>query len=204
MASRRRRVRWRSACARVPCSSAARRLRKRAHLLRWRPRLRAQRTESTPRVQPTGAASHLDPFAQPLDEHPQRGRPRAGGAGLTAGRGEGMATTQIVAPVRGMHCAACVGKVERALTSVGGVHAASVNLATEQAAVSFDPALTTVDALRAAVARAGYELAEPRATAMPGAMDDADQASRDAALRSEKIKFVVGGVLSVPVLLGGM
>src|SRR6266436_3002681 len=37
----------------------------RAHLLRWRPRLRAQRTESTPRTQPSGAASHLDLFAQP-------------------------------------------------------------------------------------------------------------------------------------------
>ena len=115
-----------------------------------------------------------------------------------------MAAEEIVAPVRGMHCAACVGKVERALTSVGGVHTASVNLATEQATVSFDPTLTSVDALRAAVDRAGYELAAPRATAMPGATDDADQASRDAALRSEKIKFVVGAVLSVPVLLGGM
>ncbi len=115
-----------------------------------------------------------------------------------------MAAKEMVAPVRGMHCAACVGKVERALTSVGGVHTASVNLATEQATVSFDPTLTSVDALRAAVDRAGYELAEPRATAMPGATDDADQASRDAALRSEKIKFVVGAVLSVPVLLGGM
>ena len=33
----------------------------RAHLLRWRPRLHAQRRETTPRVQPSGAASQLDP-----------------------------------------------------------------------------------------------------------------------------------------------
>ena len=33
----------------------------RAHLLRWRPRPPAQRTESTPRRRPSGAASHLDP-----------------------------------------------------------------------------------------------------------------------------------------------
>src|SRR6185436_10552348 len=33
----------------------------RAHLLRWRPRPHAQRTESTPRVRPSGAASQLDP-----------------------------------------------------------------------------------------------------------------------------------------------
>src|SRR5205823_1850678 len=36
-----------------------------AHLLRWRPRPHAQRTESTPRVRPSGAASHLDPFEPP-------------------------------------------------------------------------------------------------------------------------------------------
>src|SRR5262245_56371306 len=41
------------------------RLLRRAHLLRRRPRLHARRTESTPRVQPSGAASHLDPSRQP-------------------------------------------------------------------------------------------------------------------------------------------
>ena len=34
-------------------------------LLYWRPRPHAQRTESTPRVRPSGAASHLDPFEGP-------------------------------------------------------------------------------------------------------------------------------------------
>ena len=34
---------------------------RRAHLLRWRPRQPAQRTESTPRRLPSGAASQLDP-----------------------------------------------------------------------------------------------------------------------------------------------
>src|SRR5713101_8288885 len=38
---------------------------KKAHLLRWRPRSHAQRTESTPRVRPSGAASHLDLFEPP-------------------------------------------------------------------------------------------------------------------------------------------
>ena len=37
----------------------------RAHLLRWRPRQPAQRTESTPRRLPSGAASHLDPPRPP-------------------------------------------------------------------------------------------------------------------------------------------
>jgi Cu+-exporting ATPase len=110
--------------------------------------------------------------------------------------------TDIVAPVRGMHCAACVGKVERALTSVPGVDQASVNLATEQATVSFDSALTSVDALQAAVAAAGYELAEPRAGAGP--VDDAEQSAREAEQRRQRTRLIVGAVLSAPVLVGGM
>jgi Cu+-exporting ATPase len=111
--------------------------------------------------------------------------------------------TDIVAPVRGMHCAACVGKVERALTSVPGVDQASVNLATEQATVSFDPARTSVDALQAAVAAAGYELAEPR-TGGAGPVDDAEQSAREAEQRSQRNRLLVGAVLSAPVLVGGM
>src|SRR5262249_19453822 len=34
---------------------------RRAHLLRWRPLPHAQRTDSTPRVRPSGAALQLDP-----------------------------------------------------------------------------------------------------------------------------------------------
>src|SRR6266508_1409058 len=41
------------------------RLLKKAHLRRWRPRPHAQRTGSTPRVRPSGAALHLDLFEQP-------------------------------------------------------------------------------------------------------------------------------------------
>jgi P-type Cu+ transporter len=109
-----------------------------------------------------------------------------------------------VAPVRGMHCAACVGKVERALTGLAGVEQATVNLATEQATVSFDPERTSFDALQAAVAAAGYELVRPAPDAAPGAALDAERSAREAEQRREKIKLVVGAVLSAPVLLGGM
>jgi P-type Cu+ transporter len=112
-------------------------------------------------------------------------------------------TTQ-VAPVRGMHCAACVGRVERALTKVNGVEQATVNLATEQATVSFDPEQTSFDALQAAVAAAGYELVRPLPDAAPGAALDKEQAAREADQQYQKIKFIVGAALSAPVLLGGM
>jgi len=62
-------------------------------------------------------------------------------------------------PVVGMTCASCAGRVEKALASVPGVREASVNLATEVATVKADPALD-LQAMRAAVEKAGYEVGE--------------------------------------------
>ena len=62
--------------------------------------------------------------------------------------------------VTGMTCAACVGRVERALKGAAGVESASVNLATEQAAVSYDPAQTNAGALAAVIEEAGYGTAQ--------------------------------------------
>jgi Cu+-exporting ATPase len=60
--------------------------------------------------------------------------------------------------VEGMTCAACAGRVEKALAKVPGVASASVNLATEQAAVHFVGRAPDGVALVAAVERAGYRL----------------------------------------------
>lgn len=61
--------------------------------------------------------------------------------------------------VEGMTCASCVARVERALKSVPGVEAASVNLATEKASVRAEKTVTVGD-LTAAVEKAGYEVPE--------------------------------------------
>ncbi len=70
---------------------------------------------------------------------------------------------KLTMPVRGMTCASCVNRVEKALRKVDGVQQASVNLATEKATVVFDSALATVDRLKEAVEKAGYELEVPKA-----------------------------------------
>lgn len=67
---------------------------------------------------------------------------------------------RVTLPVRGMTCASCVSRVERALSKVPGVARASVNLATERADVTFDPARATRPTLVAAIQGAGYEVAE--------------------------------------------
>jgi Cu+-exporting ATPase len=58
--------------------------------------------------------------------------------------------------IRGMTCASCVARVEKALVKVPGVVSASVNLATERARV-VAVAGTGIESLRSAVGAAGYE-----------------------------------------------
>jgi Cu+-exporting ATPase len=110
---------------------------------------------------------------------------------------------RLTLPVRGMHCAACVAKVESALTRVPGVDAAGVNLATEQATITFDPARVGVEGLQAAVASAGYELAAAPAPG-DGEAQDRAQAEREREQRRLRRRALVGALLSAPLLVGGM
>ncbi len=72
------------------------------------------------------------------------------------GSNESATAQQLELRIGGMTCASCVRHVERALSKVAGVEAASVNLATERATVSYDPSRIGVDELQAAIEKAGY------------------------------------------------
>ncbi len=102
--------------------------------------------------------------------------------------------TRLRLPIDGMHCAACAGRVERELNGLSGVEA-TVNFATEEATVEFDPARVATDELLAAVAAAGYHASLPAST---GAADTAPP--RDSLRR----RLVVSALLSAPVLLLAM
>jgi Cu+-exporting ATPase len=76
----------------------------------------------------------------------------------------------VTLPVEGMTCASCVSHVQKALQDVGGVAEATVNLATEQATVRFDPALVQLGRLAGAVHDAGYEVSGTTKTLAIGGM----------------------------------
>jgi Cu+-exporting ATPase len=61
-------------------------------------------------------------------------------------------------PISGMTCAACVSRVEKGLLEVPGVVLASVNLATEKASVSLDPAVVGAEQLAETIGALGYDL----------------------------------------------
>lgn len=100
-------------------------------------------------------------------------------------------TTQF--KINGMTCASCAGRVEKALSKVAGVTAASVNLATETATVT-GPVPT--QALEAAVTQAGYQLESAQRQFAVKGMTCASCAGR-----VEKSLLKVPGVLSASVNL---
>ena len=111
--------------------------------------------------------------------------------------------TRLDFPVKGMHCAACVAKVERALRGVEGVAEANVNLATERATVWVDPgAPGGLPTMRQAVEGVGYTI--PAEIARTEESDKSDREARAAEDRRLRLKMGVGAVLSVPVLIGSM
>jgi Cu+-exporting ATPase len=101
-----------------------------------------------------------------------------------------------------MHCAACVGKVERALRAVSGVEEANANLATGRATVWARPEAAQLPALRRAVEGAGY--AVPEEIARTPESEDRERAARATLDRSLRAKALIGAALSLPVLLGSM
>ena len=78
-------------------------------------------------------------------------------------------------PIEGMTCASCVRRVERALVKVPGVEVANVNLATERANVTFDPAQADIAALRGAVEKAGYKVGTMATAAVAAPVTAADE-----------------------------
>jgi copper chaperone len=65
-------------------------------------------------------------------------------------------TTRTVLRAEGFSCPSCVGKIEKQLGRLPGVHAVRVRFASARIEVDHDPAVATVDDLVAAVAKAGY------------------------------------------------
>ena len=66
-----------------------------------------------------------------------------------------VAPERLELPIEGMTCASCATRIEKRLNKLEGVEA-TVNYATENAAVSFDPARVAPEDLVAAVEAAGY------------------------------------------------
>ncbi len=67
-----------------------------------------------------------------------------------------MADQQTTLSITGMNCNGCVNAVRSAIALTDGVKEVTVDLAAAQAAVTYDPAQTSLDQIAASVVEAGY------------------------------------------------
>lgn len=111
-------------------------------------------------------------------------------------------TPQVELAIKGMTCASCVLRVEKALAKVPGVAQANVNLATHRASLSFTPSVTDTQSLIPQLVKAtedaGYEasvLNGDKATELALAAEQADEAV------TLKRSFLVALALTLPVFV---
>ncbi len=98
----------------------------------------------------------------PLPVTPSRQKPAVSPAAPAVKTGP--PSTSLTIPIEGMSCASCVARIEQGLRAIPGVVNASVNLATEKAAVTYQPEVIKPAAIREAIRSLGYTPgAEPEA-----------------------------------------
>ncbi|PTQ82321.1 Cu+-exporting ATPase [Nitrosospira multiformis] len=96
--------------------------------------------------------------------------------------------------ITGMTCAACSGRIEKALSKLGVT--ASVNLATETAHVNYNPAVETVEDIINAVVKTGYG-----ARVLSDTSRAEEKARKLAAYQAELRMFWISAALSAPLLV---
>ncbi len=126
----------------------------------------------------------------------------AGIVGAITKAGFEVVPATVALPIRGMTCANCAMTIERTLKKkVPGVIDASVNFATEGASVTFLPAVTSVERMAAAIEKAGFTAILPDAD---GALVDTESEAREAEIRNQTKKFMVGLGFTVPLFVLSM
>jgi len=110
--------------------------------------------------------------------------------------------------IEGMHCASCVGKIEQGLENLPGVISASVDLAAGSALVKYTPATVRLDRIRETIEELGYptHLSEKKSrgeiegTEADTETDETEKA-RQAEYRLLMRKFLLAGILAIPVMI---
>lgn len=100
--------------------------------------------------------------------------------------------------ISGMFCAACVGRVERAINALDGVDSCTVSLLTNDAEVAFKDEVDD-EGVIAAVSGAGYGIALDY-----GESISKKRLERKKSLRKSLIRLIIGAVLSTLVMYFGM
>jgi len=115
--------------------------------------------------------------------------------------GYGVPTATLELPITGMTCTNCANTIQRRLRKTDGVLEANVNYANEKATVTYAPGAITRADLVAAVRQAGYDVVE---AAAGEELEDAEAAAREAEVRHQEHRFLIGVIFSLPLFLFSM
>ncbi len=103
--------------------------------------------------------------------------------------------------ITGMTCAACVTRVEKALSKVPGVVNASVNLATERASIQYIPGSASQTQFKTAIREAGYDVLKAQ---VGKDRSDVEREAREAEIAVLKRDLIFATAFGVPLLLLAM
>ena len=108
------------------------------------------------------------------------------------------AAAEVVLAVDGMHCASCVGRVEKAALAAPGVASASVNLASGRAYVTLAEPGGSAAAVIEAIRNAGFEASPVRAAPEQAAQEHEAHAEERRRLRNATL---LAAVLTLPIFV---
>lgn len=102
--------------------------------------------------------------------------------------------------ITGMTCAACSARIEKVVGKLEGVEQISINLATEKATISFDPALTDTAAIIAKIEKTGYGASEIQEKKVV----DEDKLAKEKEIKTLWKKFIISTTFALPLLYFAM
>lgn len=110
------------------------------------------------------------------------------------------AENEINLSITGMHCAACVARIENTVKKLDGVDSVKVNLLTEKANVAVAEGGPTQEDIIQAITNIGFGVAELRDTGIPTIDTEAKQ-KHDAELKSLMTKVIIAACMAVPMMI---
>lgn len=101
---------------------------------------------------------------------------------------------ELTLPITGMHCEGCAATITRNLTQMDGILNADVSIATEKAAVTYNPSTLTEDTIVDKIRSLGFDVVDT----------DAEADARAEELKRQKQHFIVGILFTLPLFVLSM
>lgn len=108
-------------------------------------------------------------------------------------------TENMTLAIGGMTCASCIAHVEGALADISGVISSSVNLASEQANVTYIPGMADFDDFKKAVTETGYQVLDIIDNRVDIEKDEEDKSQ--AKMRVARFRMRIAWGLTIPIIL---